>query len=91
MSLNFLEAMQNVGKFSARQLPQNNIALFLGNTFDSLFPDQKELGMIRNILIMQANANPVKSAETLRAYDAIYHAWRLREKEKEKEKEGGKE
>jgi len=71
-----LTAAKNMGKFSTPQQPQNNVSQFIAETFDKLFgPPKGELVIVKNILIMQANADPGEAGAKLVTYHRMFEEW----------------
>jgi hypothetical protein len=71
-----LTAAKNIGKFSSPQPPLNNVSQFVAETFDKLFGAPKgELVIVKNIMVMQANANPVETGAKLVTYHRMFEEW----------------
>ncbi|MFZ3385323.1 MAG: hypothetical protein WA144_15490 [Candidatus Methanoperedens sp.] len=74
--LELLSAMTNMGKFTKPQQPANNIAQFIAESFDKLFGTPTgEIIIFKNILIMQANADPQTALQKLITFQGVWEDW----------------
>jgi hypothetical protein len=74
--LELLSAISNISKFTNPQQPVNNIAQFIAESFDKLFGvPTGETVIFKNILIMQANADPQTALQKLIMFQGIWQEW----------------
>ncbi len=72
--MNILEVMKCISKFQNIE-PQNNVALFVSQSFSELFPTDKDIDTIKNIAISFANTDPQGTLIKVQAFVGMFQEW----------------